>query len=104
MFKIWYINLFVGCEDSDGLTGFHYSHDGYWAVGYMYSGKKTLIECASTCMQDCFGICAYEPFNYDRVYCYHYSNVVELVSANVRPNSGYKAYIKCSVPMNEGKV
>ena len=93
------------------MTGFHYSHDGYWERGYIYSGYKTLIECASTCMQDCFGIFAYVEYvgmfgNYDGpVYCYHYSNVVDLVSANVRlKDSRYKAYIKCSVPMNEGKV
>ena len=86
------------------MTGFHYSHDGYWAGRYMYSGYKPLIECASTCMQDCFGIVAVNHRNYDRTDCFHYSNVVDLVSANVRPNSDYKAYIKCSVPMNEGKV
>ena len=71
----------------------------------MYSGHKTLIECASTCLPDCFGIFAWDLLNSDHIICYHYSNVLDLVSANVRlKDSRYKAYIKCSVPMNEGKV
>ena len=70
----------------------------------MYSGHKTLIECASTCLQDCFGIFAWDLLNSDHIICYHYSNVLDLVSANVRLLARYKAYIKCAVPMNEGKV
>ena len=87
------------------MTGFYYSHDGYWDEGYMYSGYKTKIECANTCTKDCFGIHTYAIANYYyTANCYHYSNRAVLVNTNVKISSGSKAYIKCSVPMNEGTV
>ena len=84
--------MFIECDDSDGLTGFYYSHDGYWNRGYEHQGSITKKECANTCLQDCFGIITDASNNA----CYHYSDRANLVSANVRNSSTFKAYVKCS--------
>ena len=85
--------LFIVCSDSNGLTGFNYSHDGYW-TGYTDKGTKTAKECASSCTQDCFGIDTAAGTSTGR--CYHYSNTASLTTANQVSSSSYKAYIKCS--------
>ena len=78
------------CMNSDELTGFDLSHNGYWFHGKTYQGTKTVMECALSCLQDCVAIDA-TPSK-----CSHYKNKTDLVNANVRYDSGLKAYIKCA--------
>ena len=86
------VKLFIECANSDGLTGFYYSHDGYWSRGYEYQGSKTKVECADTCIHDCvgFNMVLYRSIGL----CYHYKNRDDLVSANMRVSRA-KAYVKC---------
>ena len=90
--------MFIECDDSDGLTGFYYSHDGYWTGGNEIQGSKTKVECANTCMHDCFGFHTYGTAHgtASTGSCYHYSNRAILVSANMKSFSNTKAYVKCS--------
>ena len=97
MLKILNTILFVACENSDGLMGFYYSHDGYWRTGSTSEGRKTLMECANTCRG--YGGCV--AFNtyataVSTGSCYHYNNRADLVSSNAETNAyTTKAYIKC---------
>ena len=95
MLKIFNTILFVACENSDGLMGFHYSHDGFWNGGNILQGTTTKIECANTCMGkgSCVAIFMYGAINTD---CYHYINKADLVSTNEVIDVLAKAYIKCS--------
>ena len=93
MLKILHTILFVGCENSDGLMGFYYSHDGYWNDGKIYQGSKTKIECANTCLDGCIAISSSD--KPDSAPCYHYSNRSDLVSRNEDITYLSKAYIKC---------
>ena len=94
------MKLFTACADSDGLKGFYYSHDGFWAKsvmpgsGYEYKGHKTKMECANSCLQNCVAITTSDTSS--NGYCYHYSNNARLVIDNQHIVSKYKAYIKCS--------
>ena len=74
------------------MTGFYYGHDGYWGTGYEYQGYKTKLECANTCMHDCFGITT---FGLTTGSCYHYNERSNLTSANEEINSYSKSYLKC---------
>ena len=87
------IKLILECQDSDGLTGFYYSHDGYWTEGSTFKGSKTKMECVNTCTQNCVAINTYATSSNGD--CYHYSNRTVLISANERQWDGSKAYIKC---------
>ena len=83
MLKIFNTILFVACENSDGLMGFHYSHDGIWDGGYTpihpYMHK---MDCANTCMAkgSCVAIAMVRADAYGT--CYHYSNIADLDSSN----------------------
>ena len=88
------VKLFIECANSDGLTGFYYSHDGYWSIGYESQGSKTKVECADTCIHDCFGINTYATTSTGA--CYHYKDRDNLVTANMKFRSYTKAYVKCS--------
>ena len=79
------------CTNSDGLTGFYYSHDGYWDPGFEFQGSISKLECANTCMHDCFGLAFMSTGA-----CYHYSYRADLVVANVKLDPRLKAYVKCS--------
>ena len=88
--------LFVACENSDGLMGFYYSHDGYWNGVHTSEGRKTKMECATTCMDKggCVAFNTYAtPGSTDL--CLHYSNRADLVSSNEETNVRATAYIKC---------
>ena len=93
MYKIFKKKLILGCQNSDGFAGFHYSHDGYWTKGGTFKGSKTKMECANTCTQSCVAINTYATSS--NGLCYHYSNRAVLITSNERKNSGSKAYIKC---------
>ena len=96
MLKILNTIIFVACENSDGLTGFYYSHDGYWSPGVHTSkGRKTKMECEDTCMGkgSCVAFNTYANAT-STGGCYHFSNRADLISSNELPNKG-KAYIKC---------
>ena len=87
------VKLFIECANSDGLTGFYYSHDGYWSKGYEYQGYKTKVECAETCINDCVGFHS-SAANTSTGICYHYKDRVNLVSANMGASAA-KAYVRC---------
>ena len=95
MLKILTTILFVACENSDGLMGFYYSHNGYWNDGFTYMGTKTRKECANTCMWrgSCVAIHTWYPYN--GTDCYHYNNRADLVSSNEKIDVLAKAYIRC---------
>ena len=86
--------MFLGCDDSDGLKGFYYSHDGYWSGdGSTFEGLKTKIECANTCMKDCFAFSTFATTSTGT--CYHQSNRADLFADKIS-HSTAKSYIKCS--------
>ena len=94
MLKILNTILFVACENSDGLMGFYYSHDGEWN-DKTYVGYKTKMQCANTCMErkSCVAITwFFRPYAGG---CFHFSNRADLVSSNEVINLSAKAYIKC---------
>ena len=85
------MKLFLECKNSDGLTGFNYSHAGWWKE-YEFFGETTSLECAKACMQGCVAI------DTDATACFHYKNKEDITDANKVPNPDglhYKAYIKC---------
>ena len=88
--------LFVACENSDGLMGFYYSHDGYWYGDFTNEGSQTAMECAKTCMGkgSCVAINTYGGAAYTGN-CNHYSNRADLISSNEDTYDISKAYIKC---------
>ena len=90
--------MFIECSNSDGLTGFDYSHDGYWSIGHELQGSKTKVECADTCIHDCFGIHTYDITSTNSLHktCYHYKDRANLVKPNMIFDSNAKAYVKCS--------
>ena len=95
------MKLFIACEDSDRLTGFYYSHNGFWNVARTSKGSKTRIECKNTCTEDCVAFHTYANNWYytsaDHTgNCYHYSDRSDLISATEVISSMAKAYIKCS--------
>ena len=98
MLKILNTILFVACENSDGLMGFYYSHNGEWNGEGTHEGYKTKIECAKTCMgkRRCAAITTYATAASDDT-CIHYSNRADLVSSNevTDDDDVGKAYIKC---------
>ena len=89
--------LFLACENSDGLMGFYYSHQGKWKGVSTFEGYTTdRMECANTCMLkgNCVGIHTRETLK--TIHCYHYSNRADLVNSNEEmENEHQKAYIKC---------
>ena len=97
--KILTTILFVACENSDGLMGFYYSHNGYWNGVFTYEGTKTKMECANTCMGrgSCVAIHTYCYGQPDCPVpdCYHYNNRADLVSSNEKIDVLAKAYIRC---------
>ena len=100
MLKILNTILFVACENSDGLMGFYYSHDGGWyGRNEKYEGYITKIECANTCMgrEGCVGISTHATTSNGQ--CWHYVDRADLVSSNEDNDPGQlgtaKAYIKC---------
>ena len=89
--------LLPGCDNSDGLLGFHFSHNGYWRrdqyIGSM--GIQTKAECANTCLQNCIAL-TFSTLGH----CYHYFKRSDLEDANKMKvsESGLnspKAYVKC---------
>ena len=87
------MKLFIECANSDGLKGFYYSHDGIWSTGYEAQGSKTKLECANTCMHDCFGIDTWAFTTTGQ--CYHYKDRSDLIVENEVIYSISKAYLKC---------
>ena len=89
------IPFVASSENSDGLTGFYYSHDGWWNGGSTNEGYMTKVECANTCMgrASCVAINTYATSSTGD--CWHYSNRSDLVSRNEMINLSTKAYIKC---------
>merc|ERR1711874_514796 len=114
-----------GCPNSDGLTGFYHTHDGYWTKDHTLQGSKTKMECANTCTQNCVAFNTYATEEQEQEGeeeeeedddeeegakegeqkekeatsskgdCYHYSNRSSLITANERQWAVSKAYIKC---------
>merc|ERR1711936_1372845 len=83
-----------GCQNSDGLKLFYHTHDGYWTEGHTLQGKKTTMECANSCTQNCVAINTYATSS-KKGDCYHYTNRTGLATANERQWDGTRAYIKC---------
>ena len=95
-FKTCNIKLFIACQNSDGLTGFYYSHHGFWASGYTWKGWKTKAECARTCTQSCIAINTYAiTWSRYKASCFHYRNRADTVPPKKRISSWTKAYIRC---------
>ena len=88
------MQLIIVCEDSDGLTGFYFSHVGQWTGPRKNMGSKTKTECANTCNLGCVAIHTLATNSTGS--CYHYNIRGNLVSANEEIHPEAKAYIKCS--------
>ena len=78
------------CMNSDELTGFDLSHNGYWIDGKTYQKPQSAKECASSCLHDCVAI-ATSPSE-----CSHYKDKNDVIDGNDRYDSNFKAYIKCA--------
>ena len=87
------LKLVLECKNSDGLTGFNFSHDGYWNACEFF-GETTPLECAKACTQGCVAIDTGPTGRYDPL-CYHYKNKEDITDANKVIFYGFKAYIKC---------
>ena len=75
--------------NSNGLTGFNYSHAGWWKAPNDWFGEATPSECANACMEGCVAI------DVGAGDCYHYKNKEDINDANKVLYDGWKAYIKC---------
>ena len=92
--------LFVACENSDGLMGFYYSHDGFWHVEFfgdsrLHSSHMTKMECANACMgkEGCVAISTYAAASNGQ--CWHYFHRGDLIRSREEFDVSSKAYIKC---------
>ena len=67
MFSIRICSSSQGCPNSNGITGYEFSHNGYWETGCTFSSYTTTPnECAAACSVD-FGCVG---FSRDHNYCY----------------------------------
>ena len=90
-----FVLLSLGCMNSNGVTGFDYSHNGYWSTGYSHKGYNTKAECAALCLGEtsCVAINTYGLSSAGS--CYTYNNVASLIDTNKRTYSRTEAYVKC---------
>ena len=83
--------IFLDCYHSDSLTGYSFSHEGWWSDGFVLKQHvDNASECANLCNtnDDCIA------FNYrygDDKQCVGYKS---LVSKTMRPGIS-RAYVKC---------
>merc|ERR1712226_61566 len=79
-----------GCLNADGLTGYKFSHEGYWSGEYTLATQTdTASKCAAECDKDDRCIA----FNYrygDNKYCGGYH-----ILGALRSGTNSRAYIKC---------
>ena len=90
------------CRNSDGLSQFNWSHDGYWhEAGASFMGKKdTVSECAEACIQDDKCVAFNHHWNgARRKDCVHYQNIDKIIDDNKIVSefsvSVSRAYIRC---------
>ena len=96
MLKILNTILCVACENSDGLMGFHYSHDGFWNYdSNTFEGVISKMECANTCMSKGSCVAITTDATASNGNCLHYSNRADLFSSNEVIDVLAKSYIKC---------
>ena len=82
--------IFLDCYDSDGLTGYGFSHEGFWSGGYELKRAYDAYECADLCDKD--NECIAFSYRYgDNKQCIGYKSlglVAELPGIS-------RAYVKC---------
>ena len=90
----------IACLNSDGLSNFEFSHDGFWH-GQMPDmsrvGKRNRVsKCAEDCNKDktCVAINYYHSGNLEKE-CYHYHKSSLIKISNKKEKMGSKAYIRC---------
>jgi len=78
-----------GCQNSNGVTGYTFSHNGYWTQGYKNQGRVGSAKgCADKC--DKFSGCVGFHFNPNNSDCNVYTKL------GVKGTSRSQAYTKCS--------
>ena len=95
-----YITL-IECENSDGLIGFKYSHDGFWLGIDIVEGSKTLVACARACRENpncvAFSLASiWRRGSMPITECHHYTNMSEITDASKMEWKESRAYIKCA--------
>ena len=93
--------MILACPNSDGLSQFMWSHDGFWFKGGALVGKKdTDSKCAEDCIEDdkCVAINYYHS-GIKKEECYIYYGRANLNKGNQIANSHTKtrtkAYVRC---------
>ena len=103
IYNLYYFNImiFVVCPNSDGLSKFAWSHNGFWKPGGSLMGhKNTALKCAEPCLEDpkCVAINYHHSGDSPQA-CYHYHDRTTLKYPNQMETkftkSHMKAYIKC---------
>ena len=88
--------IFVACPNSDGLSKFAWSHDGFWTPGGTLNGfKKSASKCAEACVKDnaCVAI-NYHHSGTSPKACNHYYDRTSLNDRNQKNNEFTKPYMK----------
>ena len=97
--KVLHKNLLVlACPNSDGLSNFMWSHNGYWGLGGTLVGKNyTVAECAEACIahDKCIAFSYNSQQGKMKNHCYHYYDKNYLNDENMNTRAHIKAYIRC---------
>ena len=81
--------ILLGCMNSNGLTGYEFSHEGYWQRDIFNGKTNGAKKCADECDKD--NQCIAFVYRSDDTKCYVYHSLgVNTVGTGIR------AYLKCS--------
>ena len=81
----------LGCLHSDGLTGYSFSHAGYWSGSYTLGFTDTASKCAAAC--DRVDNCNAFMYRYgDNKYCGGFHRL----DAQLEEDANAKIYTKCN--------
>ena len=86
---LWYNLIFLGCLNSDRLTGYEFSHEGYWQRDIFKGKTNGAKKCADECDKD--NQCIAFVYRSDDTKCYVYHSL----GVNTM-GTGIRAYLKCS--------
>ena len=91
------------CNNTDGVSGFYFSHNGKWLYG-KFKGWITKDDCEVSCGNDCIAFAGAANYLYQYYWpstgkeeCYHYYDKNQLVNGNKQYHVKHtKSYVRCS--------
>ena len=97
MITFRYQILLPECNNTDGVFGFYFSHNGKWLYG-KFKGWITKDDCEVSCGNDCIAFSGSDNMvNPYKEECYHYYDKNQLVNGNKQYNvKRRKSYVRCS--------